>query len=125
MTASAPAIARTGNPFARASLVLVVVLLVVTLGTRILAVVAPAIAARAHLPVVGISSLLGAAGLVEIVVALAAGVVGLVGVTRPGRPHGLAAAGMGIGFAAAASTGLIYVANLAVSAAVTQGLVGR
>jgi hypothetical protein len=112
--APAPAAVRARNPFAIASLVLVVVLMIQTLVTRSLTFAAPSIAASMHLASSSLGMLFGLLGAVGIVIALAAAVVGLLGVTRPGLPHGLAAAGMAIGITSAVSYMLVYAANSAV-----------
>jgi hypothetical protein len=111
----APPAAR--NPFGVVSIVLAVVLLAVTILTRILTVAAPAMAQSLHLGIGAVSGLLNGVGIVGVVVALAAAVVGIVGVTRPGLPKALAAAGMGIGITAAASYVLVYALDNAVAVA--------
>jgi hypothetical protein len=98
MTAPAPpAPARAGNPLGVASIVLAAVLVVFGIGTRIIGYAAPSIAASAHLPASSFGVIFGALGGVGLVVGIAAAALGIVGVTRPGLPHALAAAGMAIG----------------------------
>jgi hypothetical protein len=118
MTVPAPAAVRARNPFAIASLVLVIVLMIQTLVTRSLTIAAPSIAASMHLASSSLGTLFGLLGAVGIVIALAAAVVGFLGVTRPGLPHGLAAAGMAVGITSAVSYVLVYAANSAVGALV-------
>jgi hypothetical protein len=116
MTVPAPAAERVRNPFAIVSLVLVVVLLIQTVVSRALAFAAPSIAASQHLTTSSIGLALGLVGGLGVIVALAAAVFGLVGVTRPGMPHGLAAAGLAIGITSAVSYVLVSVATSAVGA---------
>ena len=116
MTAPASAIEpRPRNPFAVVSIVLVAVLLALTLTTRVLTVFAPAIAQSAHLTSSTIGALFSILGGIGVLLALAAAVLGLIGVTRPGLPHGLAAAGLGIGVTSAVGYVLVSLADLAVA----------
>ena len=117
MTALTPDAPRARNPFAVASIAIAVVLVVVTLAGRVVAIALPAIVQSAHLPVASIAPLLSATGIVGLVLAIAAAALGIMGVTRTGLPHGLAAAGMAIGITSAATFVLVSALDAGVAAA--------
>jgi hypothetical protein len=119
MSVPAPAVPvsaeRVRNPYAVASIVLAAIVTVITITDRVLSLAAPSIQASAHLSVAGLSALFAVVGAAGVAVALAAAVLGAIGVTRPGLPHALAAAGLGIGITAAGSYLLTYLATAAVA----------
>lgn len=122
MTAPAiPAASSARAPFGILSIVLAGIVLLVTLAGRIVAVALPTLARTAHLSPASIAGALNAMGVVGLVLALAAAAIGIIGVTRPGSPHGLAAAGMAVGITSAATTVLVF----ALDSSVANALVPR
>ncbi|MGN6327022.1 hypothetical protein [Pseudolysinimonas sp.] len=100
MTATAPALAppaRVGNAFGLAAFLLAAAILVVGIATRVVSYAAPVVARDAHLTITALSTVFTVSGVVGLLLGIAAAAVGIVGLTRPGRPHGLAGAGAAVG----------------------------
>jgi hypothetical protein len=88
---------RVGNPFGVVALVLGIALVVLGIVTRVLAYAAPSIAAATHASAASVGVLFTVTGVLGLLLGIAAAILGIVGVTRPGLPHALAAAGMAVG----------------------------
>jgi galactitol-specific phosphotransferase system IIC component len=121
MTAPATASAPRSNPYAIPAFVLAVLVVVVMLASRVVSVLAPALTYAWHLPIVALGTLIQGLGIIAVAMAVVTAAIGVAGVTRPGRPHGLAAVGLGVGVTAAAT----YLLNLLASALVVAASTPR
>lgn len=109
MTAPAPAPAgappsSASNPPGTAAFALAIALAAIGAASAAIAALLPYLVASLRLPVSSIGGILAVPSVLSVAVGLAALVLGIVGVTRPGRPHGRAAAAVAVGAFAVVST---------------------
>lgn len=120
MTLSSDPAIRRGNPFAIPTMALAVLMVVVMIAARVVTLLAPLISYSGNLSIAAMTALIHGTGGFGLGVALATVAVGVVGVTRRGRPRGLAATGLAVGATAAVVYLLTLLSNAIVIASSTN-----
>jgi hypothetical protein len=124
MTASAPvtgpAPRTAGNPFGLVAFLLAAALLLLGIVTRILSYALPQIVRDSGASVSTFTLVFAVTGVIGLLIGIAAAILGIVGVTRPGRAHALAGAGLAIGIFQVGAWIVSVVGNPIVGALVTH-----
>jgi hypothetical protein len=124
MTAYAPVTApspRVGNPFGVAAFLLSAALLLLGVVGRVLSYTAPLIVRDSGSSVSAITAIFTVTGVIGLLLGIAATVLGIIGVTRVGRPHALAGAGAAIGLVQVGSWIVSTIGTPIVGAMVSHG----